>query len=197
MGAAEAAPGITSVSILDTEPPLFFVNLSSGGTVECSSEDLLSSRSFQVLALQQCKMVLPLYKHDIWLAHITQCIENATIIEAPQEVGVSGQFFELLERFCTDKHRAREKDELLLGKPWYDDERERYVFRLRDLQDFLDRLKFRDFTRSMITTRLRERGGGSDFFNLKGRGVNVWWMPAVFEVQQEPHATPQMEESPI
>lgn len=193
-----SSPDIASVSILDTEPPIFFVSLSGGGTVECRAQDILSSRAFQVVALEQLQAMLPLYKQDAWLQRMQSCLENATKIEAPPDAGVTGAFQGLLEQFCTDRFRAQDRDEILLGKPFHDEERGQYWFRMEDLMTHLGRVKFRELTRGQIYERVRRMGGGKHFFNLKGRGVNLWWVPAtVFEVQTEPHTVPRVEESPL
>lgn len=194
----DATPDISSISILDTTPPLFFVVLTSGGTVECSSEDILSSRAFQKTALEQLRTLLPLYKQDAWIGKVQECLEQAVLIEAPREVGTAGAFHDLLEQFCTDRHAAQARDEILLGKPWLDEESGRYFFRLSDLMSHLERAKFREMTRQQVTARIREMGGGHDFFNLRGRGANVWWIDeTAFSVQSEPHAPPRTQETPI
>ncbi len=195
---ADAAPDISSISILDTTPPLFFVVLTSGGTVECTADDILSSRAFQRAALEQLRTLLPLYKQEAWMGRVQECLEQAVMIEAPREVGTAGAFHDLLEQFCTDRHAAQARDEILLGKPWLDEDSGRYYFRLADLMSHLERVRFRDMTRQQVTARIREIGGGHDFFNLRGRGANVWWVgEEAFSVQSTPHATPRTQESPI
>jgi hypothetical protein len=174
---ASVAPEISSVSVLDTQPPLFFVCLSSGGTVECTTEDLISSRNFQKAALSQMRVLLPMYKADAWQLRIQQCLEEAVVIEAPREVSTTGAMEDLMAQFLTDRFAARDRDEILLGKPWLDDEEKMYTFRLRDLTDHLDRHKFREMTRSQIVSRIREMGGLHGFFNIRGIGVNVWRIP--------------------
>lgn len=193
-----SAPDISSISILDTQPSLFFVCLTSGGTVECAADDILNSRSFQRAALDQLRIMLPLYKNEDWQTRIQECLEQAVVIEAPREVGSNGVMHELLEQFCTDKHAAREKDEIWLGKPWLDDETNRYYFRLADFTSHLEKNKFRDFTRSQIVSRIREYGGSNDFFNVKGRGANVWFVPkAAFSIQIQGFNIPRVEDSSI
>lgn len=195
---AAASPDISSISILDTDPPLFFVCLTSGGTVECDTDDLLTSRAFQRAALEQIRTLLPLYKQEMWQERVQACLSEAVMIEAPREVSASGAMHELLESFCTDKHAAQDKDEILLGKPWYDEDRERYWFRLSDLTRHLEQSRFRDFTRGQLVSRIRELGGAHSFFNMRGRGVNVWWVPrSAFSVQTEPHDVPRARESEI
>jgi len=193
-----SVPDISSISILDTQPPLFFVCLTSGGTVECSTDDIVTSRAFQRSALEQLRTMLPLYKQEEWQSRIQECLDQAVIIEAPREVSSQGALKDLFEQFCTDRHAAQEKDEILLGKPWLDDESDRYFFRLSDFTSHLERNRFRDFTRGQLVSRIRELGGNHSFFNIKGRGVNVWWLPKeIFSIQTEPFSVPRSEESKI
>jgi hypothetical protein len=198
VGGAGTLPDISSVSILDTTPPLFFVCLTSGGTVECAAEDILNSRSFQRAALIQLRIMLPLFKQDDWTITIQKCLDEAVVIEAPREVGTTGAMHELLEQFCTDRFAAQDKDEILLGKPWLDEDTGRHYFRLVDLTQHLEKNKFRELTRTQIISRIREMGGMHSFFNVKGRGINVWWVPqSAFSVQTEDHSIPRVPESMI
>jgi len=193
-----SSPDITSISILDTQPPLFFVYLTSGGTVECNADDILTSRSFQRVALEQLRMMLPLFKQEDWQTRIQECLDKAVLIEAPREVSSSGALKELFEQFCTDRHAAQEKDEILMSKPWFDDEARRYYFRLTDFLGHLEKNKFRDFSRAQIVSRIKELGGSNGFFNIKGKGTNVWWLPqSAFNVQTESFSSPRAMESAI
>jgi len=198
IGQSGAARILESVTILATEPPLFFVNMRMGGTVECGPDELLSSRDFQRLVLSQLREVIPIYKTDDWLRQVQACVAEATTIEAPREVSITGQFEELLERFCTDRHAAHDREEIVLGKPWVDTERGRVWFRLRDLQDMLDRHRFRDLSRGQITTRIGQMGGGSGFMNMRGKGVNLWWIPTErLTWQTSATPTPEIDEAPL
>ena len=191
IGPGGGADIIDSVSILDTEPPIFYVLLKTGGTVECDAATILNPRSFQQATAEQLRIVLPLYKLETWLPQVQRVVEGATTIDAPAEVGTTGQMVELLERFCTDRHAGEHKEEILLGKPWRDEDTGRVWFRLRDLTDFFERSKFRMLRRGQITERIKSMDGGSDFFNVKGKGTNVWYIPLdKFTWQSEPVDVP-------
>lgn len=198
IGPGGGADIIDSVRILATEPPIFYVLLKTGGTIECTSDGVLNPRIFQQRALEQTNTVLPQYKQDTWLPQIQKAIESATIIEVPDEVGTTGQLIELIERFCTDRHGGENKDDLILGKPWRDEDMGRVWFRLRDLAEFLDRNKFRDLSRGQVTERLKNMGGGPDFFNIRHKGVNVWYVPmSRFTWQDEVADLPHQGEQPV
>lgn len=198
VGPGGAARIVSSVSVLDTDPPLFFVNLKTGGTVECDSSALLSPRDFQRLALVQLRQVIPLYTTEVWLGQIQVCVDEATLIEAPREVGTTGHFEEILERFCTDRHAADNRDELILGKPWRDDAKGVVWFRLRDLQAMMEQERFRELTRGQVATRIRTMGGTTGFFNIRGKGVNVWCVPSdKLQWQTSQTDVPRAEEPPL
>lgn len=198
-GVGQAAqPDISSITILDTTPPLFFVRMTSGGTVECEPDDILSSRGFQRRALEQMRILLPLYKQEAWQQRIQECLDQAQILEAPREASSTGALQEFIQQFCTDRHAAQTKEEILLGKPWTSEDEGKIYFRLKDLISHLQREKFTDWTRQKLTQRVREMGGAHHFFQLKGSGTNVWWLPvSAFSVQTESFDTPRSQETPI
>lgn len=198
IGPGGGADIIESISVLDTEPPLFYVLLKTGGTVECDSRTLLSPREFQGAVLEQLQIVVPQYKQDTWLPQVQICVESAIKIEAPAEVGTTGRMWELMEQFCTDRHAAERSEELVLGKPWRDDEGGMVWFRLRDFRKFLDNNKFTSLRVSQITERIKRNGGRSHFFNVHGRGVNVWGVPINSVTwAQGGVGTPHLDESPL
>ena len=63
-------------------------------------------------------------------------------------------------------------------------------FRVSDLVDYLTRNGFKEYARNKITSKLRQMGGGSHFFNIKGKGTNVWYVPE-FQTQNEVFAIPK------
>lgn len=198
VGGSETATLVESVQILDTEPPLFFVTVAVGGTVECTSAVLLSSREFQRVCLEQLRKVVPLYKNDDWLPQVHRAIEEATMIEAPRDASVAGQFEELLQQFLVDRHTSTVRDDILLGRPWYDETTRRYYFRLSDLQNHLHRYHFDEYSRVQLGARIRQAGGEGKFFVMKGRGVNTWYVPEkLVQRQMEAHEVPPVAETPI
>jgi hypothetical protein len=200
---------LEGVQILATDPPVFFLYLKTDRTVELSAAQLLSPHEFQLAVLTQHREVVPEYKRGDWLAAVGAVMERAVIIEAPRESGggkrgeVRGKFGEILEQFLTDRHRADSREEVLLGKPWCDEENGSVHFRLRDLEAALERSRFAPPDRSIglrswITQRIREMGGDSHQFYARGRNINVWRLRAsLFEWTDTPAALPRHEESPL
>lgn len=180
VGGGDEFPVIAGMSVLDSEPPLWFVDIEDS-RVELTTEQLQNYKLFQRAAMDKLHVCYQMMKQDTWLRMVGDSMRNAVRIEAPKEVNNSGHFIELLHDFCTSKHRARNKDEILLGKPWEDEENKRYYFRLRDLMSYLEREKFHDYARNKVSNELRIIGG-RDFWNVKGQGLNLWWVRADFGI---------------
>lgn len=194
---------LESASILCTDPPVFFVILKTGGTVELSASQILSPSEFQHATLVQLREVVPEYSRRDWISWIRPIVENATRIEAPRESGSRGEFEELLEQFATDRHRAERREEVLLGKPWHDEDGGRLYFRLRDLVAALDRARFQCpergiGLRSWVTARIRDMGGRDTQFNAQGRNVNAWTLDSKrFSWVEIHHELPAHDISPL
>jgi len=194
VGASGTMPTIESLAMLNTDEPIFFLDV-SGRRVELSTVELQTPVLFQRKCMEVIHTMVPVLKKVTWDAILQGLFENMTIIEASADVSVSGQFKEHLETFCTDRQQASVVEEILLGKAWHNQEDQRIYFRLRDIQDFLDKVKFRGLTRTQMSNRIKDMGGGTQFFNAKGKGINCFWIPAAaFEIQKTSHDLPSIKE---
>jgi hypothetical protein len=172
---SENVPMISGLAMLESDPPIWFVDV-EGERLEVTTSDLQNFKLFHKLCMERM-ICYTMLKQDTWLAIVAEAMKDAQRIGVPPEVGTKGQFEEHLEDFCTNRHRGERREDILSGKPWEDEERGRHYFRLRDLQGHLERAGFKSYTRGQITARLRGMGGDHDFFNLDGKGTNVWWVP--------------------
>lgn len=202
-GHAGSVSILESASVLCTDPPIFFVVLKTGRTVELSASQILSAHEFQLAVLVQHREVVPEYKRSDWTSWVHAVIERATLIEVPPESGNRGRFEELLDQFVTDRHQAETREEVMMGKPWHDEEGGRVHFRLRDLEAALDRARFTCPDRGMglrswVTARIRSMGGESGQFFSRGKNVNTWRLPAsLFVWATSPMGLPRHEEGPL
>jgi hypothetical protein len=74
--------------------------------------------------------------------------------------------------------KANDKEEILLKRPWTDEEEGVTYFRLKDFEAFLKRNKFFEYKSHKIAQRLRDKGGDSTVLRIKSRTVRVWQVPA-------------------
>ncbi|MEK9954542.1 MAG: hypothetical protein VW577_03960, partial [Pelagibacteraceae bacterium] len=73
---------------------------------------------------------------------------------------------------------AQDKEEILLRRPWTDEERNLTFFRLKDFESHLRKNKFFEYKSHKIAQRLRDINGESIVLKIKGRAVRVWQIPA-------------------
>ena len=110
----------------------------------------------------------------------------------------NGKFYDYLEEFCAHLQQAKDKEEILLRRPWTDEDDSLTYFRLKDFENFLKKNKFFEYKSHRIAQRLRDINGESTQIWIKGRNVRVWSVPA-FEGGDVELTTPQFKpkESPF
>lgn len=190
-------PKLSSLAVLNTEEPLWFLDVENV-RVQFSTNDLLNYAGFQAKVLAVTHTCPPMLKRDSWVQVLQGLLVDVVVIDAPDEAGISGQFFEILEMHLTDRQRAATREELLLGKAWWDDDTQRVYFRLRDIQEACERMRFRAMNRTQMVSKIKELGGEPEFAKLRGKGVNMWSIPqGTISQQTEPHVTPKAPEAVI
>ena len=130
-------------------------------------------------------------KQPKWDRLIGKLIEHVDIIQAPEDAGPEGQLKVHIENFCMGRAAARSKDEILLGKVYFEDG---FVyFRSTDLFKYLDQQHFREFKQQKVWAILRDRYEADKHeFRVKGRHVRTWRIPEFEDVQDKPFDTPQV-----
>lgn len=174
-------PNLGSLTKLNTRPPIWFIDV-EGQRLELSTDDLQNQSRFQKRCMEQLNSMPSIVNRSNWQQLIQHLLDNVNIIKVPEDASASGQFWEMLEAFATGRVQAQNKDEIMIGKPWTN--QGRTYFRVNDLLAFLDRQHFRDFKVHQIYAMLRDKGAQNHFFNVKGKGLNVWSV-SEFEQQKE------------
>tara|TARA_R100000426_G_scaffold4271_3_gene6660 strand:+ start:5867 stop:7396 length:1530 start_codon:yes stop_codon:yes gene_type:complete len=182
VGGASAIPSMGGLTILKSEPRLYFLDV-NGKRLELSTEQLQMPIQFQRACMEQIDFMPPTMKPADWQRLVNNLMSNATTIEASPELTTTGQFEELLENFCTSRIRARSPEELRMGKPWT--ETDLTYFTMKGLQEFLRNRGFTSFNRPQIQERLKRLNSGAEcngYYKLKDdsgkwHNVRVWWVP--------------------
>jgi hypothetical protein len=179
-------PGVVfgGLTKIDTRPPTWVVDV-DGVRVELkATADLLSQDRFRILAMEKLNRLPSKVQGKAWEEIIQTMLEKIEIIEAPDDAGPEGQFFTQLEAFCTDKAQARNREELVLGKPWK--EEGRIFFRSSDFMKFLENSRFREITSSKeVWAILRKAGAKHRQFQIKRKCVRVWSVPETLFTELE------------
>jgi len=213
VGNDNAYAQIISLTVLNTEPPLFIGEIMSDDPksdykIQLTTEELQIQTKFQKRAMEVLKMMPPLMKNIDWQKYVNSLLKKANIIDFANDGTVSGQFLSHLQEFCTDRAQAQKREDLTLRKPWTEwvtelDENKKEVklqrtyFRLQDLHAYLIRNKFTHYTNTgQIIAELRKVKGVSKFWKLEGKGVNTWGVPS-FKTADVEHEIQEQDSVPF
>jgi hypothetical protein len=186
------SPRLTSLSKYASEPPLWFLDV-NGKRIELETESLFNQASFQKACMEKINVVPPTLRKNDWEGVLNgllrEMVELEHIQDASEDTTTTGRFNDLLEEFCTHLHQAMDRDEILMGRPWTDEEQAAVYFRMKDLEAHLKRNNML-LSSPKVAQRLRDLGGQSQVLWLKARATRVWKIDA-FTKQDSPFPTPE------
>lgn len=172
VGERTGLPSMGSLTKLESDPPLWFIDVEDGGRLELTTEQLQTPLLFQKQCMMVLNMMPPVLKRELWGVIVAELLSNATIIPVPQESTSMGQFSVLLEEFCTNRTGEDDPSCILRGLVWNNNGK--HHFRIADLFSFIERKKFENFTQAKIISTLREMKAGHDKISISGKTTNVY-----------------------
>lgn len=176
--------GLTKIC---TDPPVWIVQV-AGARLQMDTDEFMTQIKFAKKCIESINFFPATLKTKNWKQLINVLLREVREIEAPDDAGAVGQFFYHLEQFCTNRSPAGARDEILLGKPWHNDERT--YFRGADLFKYLEQQRFKDIKGSQVYATLKQGNDVKHHFDImKGRGVNYWSIPS-FEQQDKEFDVP-------
>lgn len=185
------SPRLSSLSKYASEPPLWFVDV-NGKRLELETESLFNQAAFQKACMERINTLPPTLKKQDWESVLNgllqEMVELERIQDASEDTTTTGRFNDLLEEYCTHLHQAMDRDEILMGRPWTDEDTRTVYFRMKDLEAHLKRNNM-VLTSPKVAQRLRDLGGASHVLWIKARATRVWKIPA-FTRQGSPFSTP-------
>lgn len=169
---------------LDTRPPTWIVDV-NGIRVELNdTADLIAQDRFRVLCIERLNILPNKVTAKSWEKIVQQMLERLEIVDAPDDAGPIGQFMSLVETFTSERGMAKDRDELILGKPWLN--RGRVYFRSADLLRYLEQQRFYEIRNARRAWAiLREHGAEHGQFQIKGKCVRVWHIPEFKQIEGE------------
>jgi hypothetical protein len=189
VGGGANTPTVANLRKYDSEPPLWFLDV-NGSPVELDTEGLQKQPRFQMLCMEQINFMPRTITRQAWEAQMHNLLgqmvgTEGAVISTSDDTSLRGQFYDMLEEFSTHMQSAMDREEILLRRPWTDEEEGRTYFRLKDLEAFLKRNKFFDYKSNKIAQRLRDIDGKAEQFRIKGRTVRCWSVPAFAKINEE------------
>jgi hypothetical protein len=181
VGAANLLPSLSSLTMLLTSPPVWFLDIEGGHRIELSTEELFNPLAFQIKCGNH-RVVVPVTGRAAWTEYLRPFIAKAN--EVPVADDGSGDdsspralFLELLETFCTDRMQGYFLEDVRSGRPYTADGVT--IFRLTDLMSFMSRKGFKNFTRRDAAVTLKSPGVGGKKWeqSVSGRSTRLWSVP--------------------
>jgi len=181
IGAAVASSVIANLRKYNSTPPVWFMDV-NGEPLELDTEGLMSQAAFQRACVEQLNHMPRTAAKQQWEARINQLLKDMTetegaVVEVSQDASIDGQFYDYLQEFCVTMQQASTKDEILLRRPYTDEDKGLTYFRLRDFEAHLRKNKFFEYKSHKIAQRLRDINGDSTVIKIKDRAVRVWSIP--------------------
>lgn len=197
VGEANDLPYIIDVRVLKTDPPIWFVDLHNGASLELTTDMLYTYTLFLKACINDGKCVFHAMKQSDWLKIIKPWIESAEPIPVPENSGERGQFLELLEDFCTSKSQGDTLEALFSGRPFLNEDDGHYYFTLGDITDYVIRAGLKDWKRWNVVLRLRTLGAEPFNTRVKGKTLRAWKLKADLLEGAPVLDTPKKAERPI
>lgn len=196
-GTSSIMPVITSIKKMNSDPPVWFLDV-EGVKIECSTDDLQDWRRFQKLLINRLHNPFGVIPQAEWLFTIQEALSRMTeTIDVGEDAGTKGEFHELLETYLTNRQRGLKEEDLLSGRPWEDTETGRFYFSLGRLHRYLEREGLKGLNKPQIVTRIHDLNGNHATREIKGKKLNLHWIPSN-AVQATPSvSTPTLNERPI
>lgn len=174
---------------LEVSPPIWYLDVSieeKTVTLELTTEELQQPFKFQKKCMELLHAMPSLPKQAEWSTIINKLFETMKVIAMPFGSDDRTRLIELLEKFCTGRAKAKNKDELLLGKPF--DDGEFTYFRMSDFYDFLIRNNFNEYKINKVSgliknNKLLQASHGRS--NIKGKNVNWYKINSFANISEE------------
>jgi hypothetical protein len=145
-----------------------------GMRIELTTEQLLSPQLLQRVFLEKFSVLIIPGKGKDWHAKLKEIMETADEVHDPEDASRQGQFENLLDSFFTNSRPARNKDELIKGNSYVEDER--IYFRSEDLLNYLNIKRFTHQPHE-IWMWLKQQNAEAKQMKVKGKMLRVWSLP--------------------
>jgi hypothetical protein len=180
----DALPDMKSMVVITTDPPQWGLVI-GGKQIWFHTDDLLQYRRFKKRVMEgTAGTILPGMKQHEWEEILQTLMENKTVIEAPEDAGVLGQFkLNLYDFLQMARQGHAEPRALTFGKPFIQDGK--IFFRSSDLDAYLKRKRFFDYKMNDIFRELRRMGGDTKIFQVEGQRVRAWSIPIPEDMRTE------------
>lgn len=174
-GATEFPVLLDGLTKILTDPPLWHMNI-NGVRVEMDDIEYLSSqRLFRNVCINAANKTFKKISDNRWCDIVQDLLDEVQEIEAPDDASDAGQFGHYFAEFIEIRGQAVDRDRLLAGNAWIDEETESVYFRSPDLLEYLKKQGMQRMTPPRLWGMLRHQlKAEKGQFNIKNRNIQ-WW----------------------
>lgn len=177
-----AIGALTRYESANGDEPFFAMEI-NGKRILVTTMQLYSRDEFNRACISQANLI-PVHMTPVrWLKMLNDLLPTAEIVPLPEDAGPLGQLWEHIVIFLTQGVTGTDKEKILLGVPYR--EGESIYFRSIDLFHYLNSRRIQHKSPQQVWELIRSRGGEKKFWNLGGKGVNVWAIPAPHPAEVE------------
>jgi hypothetical protein len=174
VGGGDFLPATRSLSMVATEPPLWYLDLTlpddRSARVSLTTEQLQNPSLFQRRCMETIQRMPPSMKMEDWQPIVSALMEHCSVIDVPPETSPLGQLQEHLWDFLHVRAATGSFEDLIRGVPYRNNST--YYFRMRDLTDYLNQRRFNILKPNEIQARLFSTlKAGRGFKKVAGRGI--------------------------
>lgn len=172
------------VIITGHDEPVWRVTVADYGDITLPSREVWKNELFNLRCAERLRVAFKRLSVNEWADRLNGALKLAEIEAAPKDETPEYVFRIALQDFCFDRHQAENIEELLLGKPYRDEDNDRIWFRFGDLYRQLCELPgspFRGWSRNRLGGMVKAIGrDGVDVFTtttkLKKKTTEVRWV---------------------
>lgn len=157
------------------DEPLWAMEV-NGRRVLVTTAQLYSRDEFNRACISQANVIPVHMTPGRWLKFLNDLLPTADLVPLPEDASPLGQLWEYIEMFLTQQVMATEKEKITMGVPYR--EGLKVYFRSLDLFKYLDSRRVQYKSPQQVWELLKRKGGDKEFWNLGGKGMNVWVLPA-------------------
>lgn len=161
-----------------TDPPTWILDI-EGVRVALDTEDLITQERFRRFCVASINKLPPTLPKAEWEKIVREKLATVEYVDAPKESRTGDRLQQYLKGYITLTPPAKEKREILMGRPYLDDVSDMYWFRGNDFMKFLEVQGIRNPEPRKVWVALRSLEAGHKQVNVKGSNFQVWTVPAL------------------
>lgn len=161
-------PNLESLTKVDAEPPVYFLSVNSQRIGPIESDVLLDQGKFSKLSFEYLAIIPPRLKQQDWRKMMQGLLDTQSVVEVAEEDKPKYDLLRMLDEFCTGRSQTTEKQEIMIGRVYYDEGEEANYFRLNDFIDYLNRKRWYKYDQNDIIAIFSELGLKRSRLRIKG-----------------------------